>query len=62
VFILVLVLVAAVSAAIIMSTRARKRGPELLNVATKAREVRPFSKDTDSRFAPLPFEREKHAK
>lgn len=37
-------------------------GPRLLNEATKAREVRPFSEKPDERFAPLPIEPEKHGK
>ena len=37
-------------------------GPKLLNEPTKAREARPLTTQPDSRFDPLPFEREKHGK
>lgn len=40
----------------------RPHGPKLLNQFTKAREVRPLTTEPDSRFAPLPIEREKHGK
>jgi hypothetical protein len=41
-----------------------KRGstPKLVNRPTAAREVKPLSEQHDSRFAPLPIEREKHSK
>ena len=39
-----------------------KSGPKLLNQATEAREVRPFSRIPDPRFAPLPIKPEKHGK
>jgi hypothetical protein len=38
------------------------RGPKLLNQQTKAREARPFTTKPDPRFAPLPFEPEKHGR
>jgi hypothetical protein len=40
----------------------RPHGPKLLNRSTAAREVRPLTTKPDPRFAPLPIEREKHAK
>jgi hypothetical protein len=40
----------------------RPHGPKLLNRSTAAREVRPLTTKPDPRFAPLPIEREKHAR
>lgn len=51
-----------VAAAIFYETKRAPQEPHLLNEPTKAREARPFSKEPDARFAPLPFEREKHGR
>jgi len=55
----VVVLVAAAYAATLPHARS---GPKLLNQTTRAREVRPFSRVPDPRFAPLPIKPEKHGK
>lgn len=57
---LLVVLVVAVGIFFVLGRKAS--GPRLLNEPTKAREARPFSTEPDPRFAPLPFEREKHGK
>jgi hypothetical protein len=58
-----LVLLAAGAAVYAMAVQnARGKAPKALNQPTEAREVRPFSTKPDKRFAPLPFEREKHDK
>ena len=46
----------------VVLVRRQPRGPKLLNQPTRAREARPLTTEPDSRFAPLPLEREKHGK
>lgn len=42
-------------------SRASQPGhPAVLNEATEAREIRPFTTSPDPRFAPLPYEEERH--
>ena len=51
-----------IAGAIVFSLMRKPRGPELLNLPTKAREARPLTAEPDPRFDPLPFEQEKHGK
>jgi hypothetical protein len=55
-------LIALVIGGVFAVFRRAPRGPALLNQPTKAREERPFTTEPDPRFAPLPFEPEKHGK
>ena len=57
-----LVAVVVVVAGVLLLRQPSPSGPRLLNEQTKAREVRPFSAEPDSRFDPLPFEPEKRGK
>jgi hypothetical protein len=63
VILLVIALFAVVAlGGVLWARRLRPRGPKLINAPTRAREVVPFTTRPDSRFAPLPLEREKHGK
>ncbi len=59
---IILTLIPCVLLALFLWSRRKPSGPRLLNKPTKAREVRPFTKKRDSRFDPLPIEKEKHGK
>jgi len=60
--IVLLVFVGAVAVYAMTVKRDRGQTPKLLNQPTEARVVKPFTTKPDKRFAPLPIEREKHAK
>ena len=60
--IILLVLVGAGAVYAMTMKRDRGQTPKLLNQATEARVVKPFTTKRDERFAPLPIEREKHGK
>jgi hypothetical protein len=56
----VLALVGMIVLLALVMTRSRPQSPKLLNQPTEARRVKPFTKEPDKRFAPLPIEREEH--
>ena len=60
--IILLVLVGAGAVYAMTMKRDRGQTPKLLNQATEARVIKPFTTKPDKRFAPLPIEREKHGK
>jgi hypothetical protein len=60
--IIVLIFIVLIIGEFTFARMTRPHGPKLLNRSTAAREVRPLTTKPDPRFAPLPIEREKHAK